>query len=170
MPCGTPATTPHSLDILPVLDALSGSGARHIVSYVVAPAVLDIFGERQTLELVADAWQAWIMTANGFVVRRVGTIAEANVVIRLGPIDGPGGTLGMAHIGGPHVHARLECTMDERELWTPRRFAGALCHELGHILGLTHSDTPGQLMNPVMHADITVPQAEDASRLRQLWK
>ena len=69
------------------------------------------------------------------------------------PFDGPGGTFAHAffpsfHYLGGDVH------MDDTEDWTLNTTKGVnllftFLHELGHSLGLNHSDVPGSIMAPV---------------------
>jgi hypothetical protein len=84
------------------------------------------------------------------------------------PFDGPGGTL--AHAGYPPGIDQL-CSgnsgeyfsgnvhFDEAELWeqdagsaTAISLTLVACHEIGHSLGLTHSDCPADVMRPAFNA------------------
>ena len=65
------------------------------------------------------------------------------------PLDGPGGTLAHAYFPqfGGDVH------MDDSEKWTIDSFSGTnmlqtLTHEIGHSLGLSHSDIRNSIMAP----------------------
>ncbi len=121
-----------------------------------------------TDDLVVDAWNLWQQYAKLKIVE-VDEQKDANVVINSRSLgDGPGGTLGSAHVGGPSINQQLECTMDADETWTPAKFRVAICHEFGHILGLNHDNQPRQLMNPFL-SEISEPQPNDVARIQTLW-
>ncbi|CAH1273933.1 MMP1 [Branchiostoma lanceolatum] len=68
------------------------------------------------------------------------------------PLDGPGGTLAHAFFPGPGIGGDVH--FDESETWTVRSSRGTnlfivAAHELGHSLGLDHSDVQGSLMFPI---------------------
>jgi matrix metalloproteinase-14 (membrane-inserted) len=103
--------------------------------------------------------------------------ANANIVLSTGRgrragFDGPSGTLAYAYLPqGENFRGRLELYMDLDEAWTLDEerngilTVNVLAHEIGHTLGLDHSNTRSQLMNPTYNARIAKPQAEDAKRV-----
>jgi len=119
-------------------------------------------------DLVTDAWNLWQVHADFKIDREAEE--DANVVINMRPLgDGIGGMLGLAHIGGPDINQKLECSLDSAENWNPHKFRTALCHELGHILGLSHSQQSGQLMSPFLTSGIDEPKTEDILRIQAKW-
>jgi hypothetical protein len=55
--------------------------------------------------------------------------------------------------------------------WTPRTFEAASARMLGHVLGLTYTDTPDQIMSEAATLETLplTPQSEDIKRVRQVW-
>lgn len=167
--CGKPIAEAPLLDPQSLPAIVNEGLDYHFILYYISPELEEKFGKKQARDMVATAWQLWVRNSDKIAIRREDKVERANVVIRLGQIDGPGGTLGMAHVGGPRITQRLECKMDDREPWDEELFTAALCHELGHILGLQHSDTPGQLMNPFLSGKVLEPKDGDTAALRKLW-
>ncbi len=124
-----------------------------------------------TLNLIAGAWDFWVKESDNIVLRRVDSLANSNFLIEFKKIDGPSSTLGLSHVGGPKLPMRLVCTMDEEETWTAKKFRTAICHEMGHLLGLEHSDNETDLMYKFISRDLSVdrPSANDISRMRAKW-
>ncbi|MBC8354951.1 MAG: matrixin family metalloprotease [Planctomycetes bacterium] len=93
---------------------------------------------------------------------------KANVLVKIESIDGRGNTLADAHIG-PSDGFQLELRIDDSEVWdTEHKFEAAICHEIGHLIGLQHTSTPGQLMNSTV-GTAAKPQTEDIERAQQKW-
>ena len=154
-----------------VNDALEKAKKHHMLFYFVDSSVPTLIDGKRNLDLIADAWDMWIANEKKILIRRVDERENANVIIECKGIDGSFGTLGVAHVGGPKINARLICTLDEDENWTEKRFRGAACHEFGHILGLNHTDEAKQLMNPFLSTqlDIIEPQQGDINELKRIW-
>jgi len=104
---------------------------------------------------IAAAFQLWAdVSSLNFEARRTGSV---HIDIRFekyehgdgDPFDGPGGTL--AHAFFPQYGGDIH--VDESELWTKDSFKGTnllqtMAHEIGHSLGLSHSDKRDALMAP----------------------
>jgi hypothetical protein len=125
-------------------------------------------------EMIVDATHAWIFDKNGrrqldLVMRLVEDPAEANVLITQENLGGPGGTLGIAHIGGRHVKQQLSLRFDENESWNEKKFRNTAIHELGHIFGLTHASGSGNIMNAFQNVDQQSPSHEDIMQMQQIW-
>ena len=86
-----------------------------------------------------------------------------------------GGVLAWAQLPvGRNFDGRLLSMFDTAELWTDDPAAtGTLlqsvaAHEIGHLLGLRHSDDKNALMYPYI-SDAKIPQGDDISRIRALY-
>lgn len=120
--------------------------------------------EDASIRILARAWESWKRVC-GVRSRQVASPALANVIVRSKHLDGSGPILGQASLG-PLAGSVLELEMDAGELWNPTSFEGALCHEIGHLMGLDHNSTPGTLMNAVIAHGVTKPKVEDAQKAR----
>lgn len=122
------------------------------------------FNPRTELE---SAWISW-MTVCGVVGTETRNRQKANVIVKVVDIDGPGSVLADAHIG-PHPDFVLDLRIDKGEIWEDRRkFRAAICHEIGHLIGLGHTDTPSQLMNETV-GTIEAPSDEDKRIASEKW-
>jgi predicted Zn-dependent protease len=119
--------------------------------------------------MIDEGIVAWTSRID-LVMKLVRVPDEANIIMRWHNFDGPGGTLADAHVGGRNVNQRLELRFDETESWTESKFITTARHELGHIIGLTHSGAlPGDLMNPFLNEGIVDPSDNDIARAAKIW-
>jgi WD40 repeat protein len=119
-------------------------------------------------QLVAETWKAW-GDVGSIAFREVGRDEQPHLVIRTEPLDGAGGVPGHGQLGPPQEGLTLELRLDSHDEWSADQLRRVVLHELGHLLGLTHTATPGQLMSDSVPASVRAPQPEDIARLRKLW-
>lgn len=141
--------------------------------YFVSPALRakTFDGGVPAIDLIRYAWNFWTREANIRTIL-VQHEEDANVVIELGHLDGAGSMLGLAHVGGPQfLGQQLTVTIDQDDSFDKQHFVVALCHEFGHILGLTHTNDPTQLMYPLINIEggIVSPRDQDKQRVIALW-
>lgn len=109
------------------------------------------------------SWQAVVATP----IRKADSEGEANVIIFTSP-----DTIADAQVGPPTTEkSRLIIRFGSVQPWTQRTFEAASCRMLGHILGLTSTNTPGQIMseNAKLESLPLTPQLEDIKRIREIW-
>ena len=136
--------------------------------------------------IVREAMDAWERVC-GVEFAEVGDSASADVRIGWQPdfarnpeyeSDGPGGTLGVTwtwFFG--NVIDRQSVVFDHAESWTSDAFYDTALHELGHVLGIDHSDVRGAVMSglPITpYADVNPSgrdglTADDVAAARALW-
>jgi len=113
----------------------------------------------------------------GILPQYVDTARSAMVVIAVGRIDGPSGTLAWSELPCGPV-GQLNQKYDSSERWVVH-FNGpppsgkidivrVIAHELGHALGLAHGPS-GNLMAPTYSSFISRPQSWDISQLRERY-
>lgn len=135
-------------------------------------------------EIVREAMQAWESVC-GVRFVEVGDNPGANVRIGWQPAvsqdpdfrsDGPGNTLGITwswHQGNTIDEQAI--AFDPAEPWTSTMFYDTALHELGHVLGISHSDVHDVVLSGPPHTRYSSQpgrdqlRADDIAAARELW-
>jgi len=110
------------------------------------------------------SWQAVVATP----IRKADAKAEANVIV----LTAPDTIAVVSNVGPPTSETSpIRIWFGSRIAWTPRTFEAASGRMLGHVLGLTYTNTPGQMMTENVTLELLplTPQPEDIKRVRQIW-
>ncbi len=129
------------------------------------------------------AFDAWSNVANLTFIEKTDNNEDFDTVpsssdIRIGghALDGIGSTLAHAFFPPPNrVSAAGDVHFDVAEHWKIG-FGGSgvdifqvFVHELGHALGLSHTNVPNSLMNSIYSESFSGPQADDIAGMQFLY-
>jgi Matrixin len=107
--------------------------------------------------VIMGAFGQWQAATNFFSLSFVppGTGEDIRVIFGGASVDSrfgrPGGVLASA---GYPQQGNLQ--FDSSETWNPDNLLGTALHEIGHLLGLSHSNTPGGTMYPYANNSATI--------------
>lgn len=118
--------------------------------------------------IVGNAFQQW-SRALPVAISQTTARDEATLIVTTELLDGPEGRKSDTHVGPPTVYDQLSMVFDSGEEWDPQLLSHVACHEFGHILGLRHTNAPGQLMSPIINLQLDGPQLEDIERAQAIW-
>ena len=130
--------------------------------------------------LITEAFDSWSNVAD-ISFSKTDHKQSANIVIDIGDgqshhFDGPLGTLAWAYLPPKNDYiGQLLMKFDTDEVWTKDAEARGMllrnvaAHEIGHILGLSHSSVDTALMAPYYAANVFCPQEDDIIRIQELY-
>lgn len=95
---------------------------------------------------------------------------QANVLVQWQDL-GDSTRLGSSPVGGPSLLSayQLTVTFNPPALEGSDALLATACHEFGHVLGLTHVPTTGQLMCALRDPELHTPASQDIARAQSIW-
>lgn len=122
--------------------------------------------------IILGCFHSWQKACPYFSFTQATTAEEADIVVRFGgtelDTDFTGAHGVLASGGYPDSPLRGKLSFDKHETWTPSMLQQVARHEIGHCLGLQHSDVPNTLMYPYANASSAI-DGEALQAIRSLY-
>lgn len=157
-------------------EALNRWGMRHLTYAIEAtPRGRDLSPE-SAARSIRQAFASWSAVCD-LTFEEIDSRAACNLLIGVGRgrragFDGPSGTLAWAELPPDDGHrSQLQMRFDlDENFVTESSASGVLlenvaCHEIGHLLGLSHTRAAGSLMLPTYSPRVSKPQTDDIRRV-----
>lgn len=128
--------------------------------------------------IISEAFESWSGVAELHFTKVLSN--KANLIIDVGSgradnFDGPGKVLAWAYLpASANYRGQLLMKFDAGENWVVQgngiKLKNVAAHEIGHLLGLVHSNKRMALMAPFYNPDISSPQQDDdIERIQKLY-
>lgn len=156
-------------------EAINRWGIQHLTYSIEAtPNGRDLTSEIAA-HRIAQAFQSWSGVC-GLTFELISDRQACNLLIGVGRgrragFDGPSGTLAWAELPPSDGHrGQLEMRFDLDENFVAAPTASGIllenvaCHEVGHLIGLNHTNVSGSLMLPTYSSRVAKPQSDDVQR------
>ncbi len=118
-------------------------------------------------DVIGAGYQAWAKVCD-LRFTQVTDYRKADLLVLARRIDRKGGILA-EHQLPPGNDMQLRGWLDLSESWTLDMLLGVWTHELGHAVGLSHTNVANSLMNPFWNPAISTPQRWDIDATQALY-
>ncbi|MFD8320425.1 matrixin family metalloprotease [Kitasatospora purpeofusca] len=164
--CGVPDDIESEIEIQ-TFGSPGGRWERRALSFSVNPAGANLSPSVVT-STVAKAFSVWQGSLGGlFTFSPVGAGGDVHGSFGLADLDPDFGTIGGVLASGAYPPDG-SLNFDRSEPWTAVSLLNAAVHEIGHILGLAHSNNPASVMYPAIRKTAVV-DAESIDAVRSLY-
>lgn len=140
---------------------------KHDLTYSVVSGLpgIPVDSMKRAAQIAFDRWAA-VCDIRASHIKTAGEAAD--ILMQVGPIDGPSGVLAWSELPGNGTTRQLKQMYGKAEKWVIADtvpvgridLVRVMCHELGHALGSAHLPA-GNLLAPTYSTTINKPQAGD---------
>jgi len=155
------------------VDAKHCRWQKDTITYAISSRFKILGNRRASRDLIHEGFRIYAVLTGLTFKRMSWNRADIRIGAARGPrygFDGAGSILAWAEMPCSDTDVKLLAAFDLDESWEELNALAIWLHELGHLMGLAHSDDPADLMAPYYNKVITLPQAGDKSRLAWLYK